>query len=140
MRDRFYEDPTGFFRDVDVPIDPASERQMAAREASEINAILLPHKARGAITESDVPKWTRWLGMNRAVAEEALSDLQDNDQLADRANAMDRDVIAFANRFDSYMGVADEDRVREYDEDAALPESERMYRALARLTNEHLFS
>ena len=109
---------------------------MADAEHREIKAILLPHRARGAITLDECPAWARRLRADRPFAEEALDALPGNDALADRMFAEDAEIRSLKHQLDRAMGVSED---RAFDHSAGLTESERLYRQLAEATNEHLF-
>lgn len=84
MAARYYQDPGGVTRDVAYHVEPATEKEYAAAESSEIEAILLGHVARGAIARNECADWERRLRQDRAIAVEVLDALPGNDALADR--------------------------------------------------------
>ena len=91
---------------------------------------------RGAIEQDDRPTWRRRFLEDAQFAQEVLAALPSNKALADRAYAEDQRLNDLGDALDGYMGVTAEDRVaRDFDEDAGLPDSERLYRWLADSTN-----
>lgn len=132
----FLEDRSGFWRDVDVPVDSDIARSYGHARNEAVDAVLDAAIARGAITSRS--EWRDRLRRNFDLVSEVLNDLPGHDATADRAFAKDKRLRDMADQFDAYLGIEEDDRVREFAEDAALPEGERMYRQFAAMTNESL--
>ena len=92
--------------------------------------------ARGKIQPEDRTAWSKRFQDDAEFTRELLDALPSNKVLADRAYAEDQRLNDLGDALDGYLGVAVEDRVaRDFDEDAGLPDSERLYRWLADATN-----
>jgi hypothetical protein len=130
----FFEDPSGFWRDVDVPVDTDVARSYGERRIDAVESLLDHHVARGAISSRS--DWRPRLRREFEFTSEILDSLPGDDAEAGRAFQRDERIRALGDQNDAMMRIREEDGVREFSEDAALPESERNYRQFARMTNE----
>ena len=139
MTNRFYES-TDYFRDIDIPIAAGEMRNFAAARSENFDAILDAAVARGAIGMNERSEWRNRMRRQPEMTAEILASLPGHDATADRAFSEDSRLRSMADQNDEMMGIREEDRVREFPQDDALPESERLYRQLAKATNAHLFA
>ena len=133
-RSRSFEesgDPTGVLRlDRSATTSTAGVTTTTGVGEAEIDAAV----ASGKIEPEDRSAWTKRFQDDAEFTRELLDALPDNSILADRAYAEDDRLRSLGDQFDTYLGIAPEDRVRDY-EDAPLSESELLYQRLAEMTN-----
>jgi len=102
------------------------------RGEAEIDAAV----AAGKIEPEDRTAWTKRFQDDAEFTRDLLDALPDDPARGARAYAQDGRLKSLGDQFDDLMGIAPDDRVRDFDEDAGLPDSERLYRWLADATNE----
>ena len=126
----YYEDRSGWFRDVDYPVDPAAERAFAEARIEDADRLLDVCIGTGRLTLGERKLWRDRLLRDFDVTRDILLDMR---QFADEgAHNMRRDrrLIQLQQKWDDYLDI--EEPVREFSEEDALPQSEREWRQAAR--------